>query len=189
MVRNGGEPKWWLKSNVTITPPLESTVSPYLQILAAVLCALCKTSPSLCNRTPYNTAFEQDRLIREQLMEKKDIQDWEFDEPSQFAKFVAPKDMPPTPILDAYEMSRDPEEMERLIKMAFDSLPERAGPRRNNHRRRQHQKFRMIRVRALFIPRFRCVRGVHSLLDFPVHIGGREIAMFSATLHTNLPLE
>ncbi|CAB1101586.1 unnamed protein product [Ectocarpus sp. CCAP 1310/34] len=38
---------------------------------------------------------------------------------------------PPTPILDAYEKSRDPAEMERLIALAFDSLPERAGPQSN----------------------------------------------------------
>ncbi|CAM9740566.1 unnamed protein product [Ectocarpus fasciculatus] len=52
---------------------------------------------------------------------------------------------PPTPILDAYEKSRDPAEMERLIALAFDSLPERAGPQRYNHKRREHQRYRTIR--------------------------------------------
>lgn len=53
---------------------------------------------------------------------------------------------PPTPILDAYEKSRDPDEMERLIKLSFDSLPERAGPQRYNHKRREHQRYRTIRA-------------------------------------------
>lgn len=58
---------------------------------------------------------------------------------------------PPTPILDAYEKSRDPAEMERLIALAFDSLPERAGPQRYNHKRREHQRYRTIRVSELSV--------------------------------------
>ncbi|CAN0185624.1 unnamed protein product [Scytosiphon promiscuus] len=55
------------------------------------------------------------------------------------------EEAPPTPILDAYERSKDPAEMERLIAMSFDALPERAGPQRYNHKRREHQRFRTIR--------------------------------------------
>ena len=76
--------------------------------------------------------------------------EWKFDESTEAAFGYGREDgedaPPPTPILDAYERSRDPVEMERLIQMSFDSLPERAGPQRYNHKRREHQRYRTIRV-------------------------------------------
>ena len=85
--------------------------------------------------------------------------EWEFDESTEAAFGDGREDgedaPPPTPILDAYERSRDPVEMERLIQMAFDSLPERAGPQRYNHKRREHQRYKTIRVS--------CVRRVRSV--------------------------
>lgn len=71
---------------------------------------------------------------------------WEFDKPSEFT--YSGEGRRPTPILDAYERSRDPAELERLMQEAYDSLPPRDGPRRNNHKRRQRQKYRAIRVRT-----------------------------------------
>lgn len=75
--------------------------------------------------------------------------EWEFDESTEAAFGDGREDgedaPPPTPILDAYERSRDPVEMDRLIQMSFDSLPERAGPQRYNHKRREHQRYRTIR--------------------------------------------
>lgn len=82
--------------------------------------------------------------------------EWEFDESTEAAFGDGREDgeeaPPPTPILDAYERSRDPVEMERLIQMSFDSLPERAGPQRYNHKRREHQRYKTIRVSCV-----RCV--------------------------------
>lgn len=78
---------------------------------------------------------------------------WDYDESTEGGDqynqvtFDEEDENPPTPILDAYEKSRDPAEMERLIKMSFDSLPERAGPQRYNHKRREHQRYKTIRVR------------------------------------------
>lgn len=84
--------------------------------------------------------------------------DWEFDVSTEGEEEAEAKraeehgdededDNPPTPILDAYERSRDPAEMERLIQESFDSLPERAGPQRYNHKRREQQRWKTIRVR------------------------------------------
>lgn len=77
---------------------------------------------------------------------------WEYDEPSQFAQLAQSEndEVPPTPILDAYEKSRCPKEMERLIQMSFDVLPKRDGPRRNNHKRREKQRFKTIRVSVVW---------------------------------------
>lgn len=82
--------------------------------------------------------------------------DWDYDESTEAEDEAAraeggedEDENPPTPILDAYERSRDPAEMERLIKMAFDSLPERAGPQRYNHKRRERQRYKTIRVSEL----------------------------------------
>lgn len=78
--------------------------------------------------------------------------DWDYDESTEGdyeynrEGLDEEDENPPTPILDAYEKSRDPAEMERLIKMSFDSLPERAGPQRYNHKRREHQRYKTIRV-------------------------------------------
>ena len=78
--------------------------------------------------------------------------EWDYDESTEGddeynqVSFDEEDENPPTPILDAYEKSRDPAEMERLIKMSFDSLPERTGPRRHNHKRREHQRYKTIRV-------------------------------------------
>lgn len=76
--------------------------------------------------------------------------EWEFDESTEAAFGDGREEdedaPPPTPILDAYERSRDPVEMERLIQLSFDSLPERAGPQRYNHKRREHQRYKTIRV-------------------------------------------
>lgn len=84
--------------------------------------------------------------------------DWEFDASTEGEEEAEARraeglgddddddENPPTPILDAYERSRDPVEMERLIKMSFDSLPERAGPQRYNHKRREQQRWKTIRV-------------------------------------------
>lgn len=84
-----------------------------------------------------------------------DPSEWQFDESTEEGSEAAArrriensKGHPPTPILDAYERSRNSDEMERLIKMAFDSLPERAGPQRYNHKRREIQRFKTIRVRT-----------------------------------------
>lgn len=84
--------------------------------------------------------------------------DWDFDDSTEDGEKVEARraeelgdedENPPTPILDAYERSRDPVEMERLIKMSFDSLPERAGPQRYNHKRREQQRWKTIRVSEL----------------------------------------
>lgn len=83
--------------------------------------------------------------------------DWDYDESTEGddeynqVSFDEEDDNPPTPILDAYEKSRDPAEMERLIKMSFDSLPERAGPQRYNHKRREHQRYKTIRVKCCLL--------------------------------------
>ncbi|CAM9518998.1 unnamed protein product [Pylaiella littoralis] len=80
--------------------------------------------------------------------------DWDFDDSTEDGEKAEARraeelgdedENPPTPILDAYERSRDPVEMERLIKMSFDSLPERAGPQRYNHKRREQQRWKTIR--------------------------------------------
>lgn len=82
--------------------------------------------------------------------------DWDYDKSTEGddeynqVSFDEEDDNPPTPILDAYEKSRDPAEMERLIKMSFDSLPERAGPQRYNHKRREHQRYKTIRVSVAY---------------------------------------
>lgn len=89
--------------------------------------------------------------------EPQELPRWEFDKPSEFSS--AGRQGEPTPILDAYERSRDPAEMERLLKMSFEALPPRDGPRRNNHKRRQHQKYRTIRVRKLMVGRQLSVQG------------------------------
>lgn len=84
--------------------------------------------------------------------------DWDYDkstegddEYNRVSFDDAEDENPPTPILDAYEKSRDPAEMERLIKMSFESLPERAGPQRYNHKRREHQRYKTIRVSVFVV--------------------------------------
>ncbi|CAN0453947.1 unnamed protein product, partial [Hapterophycus canaliculatus] len=95
----------------------------------------------------------------DQIKAASSSSDWEYDESTEVVfdgdRVVGEdedeEENPPTPILDAYERSRDPAEMERLIAMSFDSLPERAGPQRYNRKRREHQRFRTIRVSRPFL--------------------------------------
>lgn len=88
---------------------------------------------------------ESSETVKETANEElEELPQWEFDKPSELS--YTREDQEPTPILDAYERSRDPAELERLLQMSYDALPPRAGPRRNNHKRRQHQKFRTVRV-------------------------------------------
>lgn len=90
-----------------------------------------------------------DDAIGEGDTEGDEPSEWEYDSPTERLEAnESGKDggAPPTPILDAYERSRDPVEMERLIQMSFDSLPERAGPQRYNHKRREQQRYKTIRV-------------------------------------------
>lgn len=94
-------------------------------------------------------ALGDDEDIGEAGAEGDDSSEWEYDNPTESLeanKAGEDGDAPPTPILDAYERSRDPVEMERLIAMSFDSLPERAGPQRYNHKRREQQRYKTIRV-------------------------------------------
>lgn len=95
--------------------------------------------------------------------------DWDFDASTEGEEDEASRsergdedENAPTPILDAYERSRDPAEMERLIKMSFDSLPERAGPQRYNHKRREQQRYKTIRVRVQSV-QFVVLRYVHAV--------------------------
>lgn len=82
-----------------------------------------------------------------------DPTEWEYDasteEVFEAGRQIHDDDTPPTPILDAYERSRDPLEMERLIRLSFDSLPPRAGPQRYNKKKRERHRFRIVRVRAI----------------------------------------
>lgn len=74
--------------------------------------------------------------------------EWEYDASTEaeMANLNEADENPPSPILDAYERSRDPAEMERLIQLSFDSLPKRAGPQRYNHKKREKLRYKTIRV-------------------------------------------
>lgn len=79
--------------------------------------------------------------------------EWEYDastEAEVIANIDEADENPPTPILDAYERSRDPAEMERLIQLSFDSLPKRAGPQRYNHKKREKLRYKTIRVSCCY---------------------------------------
>ena len=84
-------------------------------------------------------------------LESGNPSEWEYNEATETERGPNQEanENPPTPILDAYERSKDPVEMERLIQMAFDSLPERAGPQRYNHKKREKLRYKTIRVRVV----------------------------------------
>lgn len=107
--------------------------------------------------------------------------EWEFDESTEAAFGDGREDgedaPPPTPILDAYERSRDPVEMDRLIQMSFDSLPERAGPQRYNHKRREHQRYRTIRVSCVCL--HGCVRACVACPERMKNLIGQPFFVFA----------
>lgn len=147
--------------------------SSYTQQLRCQTSILCADSaphprtprPSLPPVTPVGD--QPGQITREAIAEAEAAEDladddvlagnpseWDYDESTEGDDdynqvSLAEDENPPTPILDAYEKSRDPAEMERLIKMSFDSLPERAGPQRYNRKRREHQRYKTIRVSLL----------------------------------------
>ncbi|CAM9339037.1 unnamed protein product [Choristocarpus tenellus] len=131
-----------------------------LRTSSSVLCSMCipemggsnskrsalKIEMQGAKETEQGSQFRGSNLKKEEkdLDKEENNASWEYDAPSEYT-FVDREDTPPSPILDEYERTRDPQMLEDLMKMARDSLPPRAGPRRNNHKRREHQRFRAIR--------------------------------------------